>query len=83
MSKESKLCCWSVIRLINKGGLGLKGINKYDLAFLEEFELNKLGNTDAAINALRQACTSFKFPYRVILQDKDLTEIKVIYEPKE
>jgi hypothetical protein len=79
---DKKPCHFDIIKLTDKNGLGLKGVSKYDQAFLEELEIHKLKNTDLALKTIADFCNERKLPFKVMLTGKNLTDQKIIYEKK-
>ncbi len=73
---------WDIIHFRDAGGKGLKGITKYDTAFLEEFDLLGIKNTDLQLASIKDFCQQYKVNYRIILVGKNLRDNKVIYDPK-
>lgn len=78
---ESKTAHWMNIHFKDNGGTGLKGVTKYDTAFLEEIDINSIKNTDLQISTIVEFCQTKKLPYRVMLMGKQLKDNKLIYEP--
>ncbi len=72
---------WDIIHFRDAGGKGLKGITKYDTAFLEEFDLLGIKNTDLQLASIKDFSLAFKLPYRIVLTGRNLKENIIVYEP--
>lgn len=77
---ESINCHWMFINLQEHGN-HLKGISKYDQAFLEELDVNSIKNTDLQLAAIVDYAQERKLPYKIVVSKKGMTEIKEVYNP--
>jgi hypothetical protein len=75
-------CIFSNISFFISKNQGLKGVNRYAQAFLEELEVHKLKSTDKCIQTLKDYAIERKLVYRLIIEAKDGKELEVIYDPK-
>jgi len=72
---------WKHIKFKNKNGKGLQGISKFDNAFLEELNINKLNNTDLQLIVIREFCHNHRPPYEIIFMNNSGEENKTLYSP--
>lgn len=82
MAKKDELinCHWMFINLQEHGN-NLKGLSKYDQAFLEELDINSIRNTDLQLSAIVEYAQERKLPYKIVVSKKGMTKIKEVYNP--